>query len=305
MSLRIVNLMRILVTIPHYFSAETTGSADGRAHGSISADAAPRIAALASSLGAMRTLFDREQRIINLVDKTTRFVNEPTTAAFDVVICTTGGRHLLDQLPAAEFEHTPTSAEPMLLGFECHRILRDRLGDYDYYVYLEDDLVIRDPWMFLKLRWFTNQVGDDALLQPNRYEVAPYGLVKKVYLDGDVLEELVLPFQDRTDRPVVISDILGTRVLFERPLNPHSGCFFLSAAQMTRWVKRPEFLDRDTRFVGPLESAASLGIMRAFQVYKPAPVNAAFLEIEHYGTGFISQLRRRDPIPDLEPRTEE
>ena len=40
-----------------------------------------------------------------------------------------------------------------------------------------------------------------------------------------------------------------------------------------------------------LQEAA--GIMRTFRVYKPAVENANFLEIEHYGTGFISQLRLR------------
>jgi hypothetical protein len=41
---------------------------------------------------------------------------------------------------------------------------------------------------------------------------------------------------------------------------------------------RLDFFDRDTSFIGPLESAATLGIMRAFRIYKPAPEHAAFLE---------------------------
>jgi hypothetical protein len=60
---------------------------------------------------------------------------------------------------------------------------------------------------------------------------------------------------------------------------------------MAYWAAQPHFLDRDTGFIGPLESAATLGIMRTFRVYKPAVENASFLEIEHHGTAFISQLR--------------
>jgi hypothetical protein len=86
---------------------------------------------------------------------------------------------------------------------------------------------------------------------------------------------------------------LGIPIRFCRPANPHSGCFFLNAAQMSRWAARPDFLDRDTSFIGPLESAATLGIMRTFRVYKPTVENANFLEIEHHGTGFIGQLRLR------------
>jgi hypothetical protein len=62
---------------------------------------------------------------------------------------------------------------------------------------------------------------------------------------------------------------------------------------MAHWAAQPYFLDRDTGFIGPLESAATLGIMRTFRVYKPANENANFLEIEHYGNGYISQLSLR------------
>jgi hypothetical protein len=66
---------------------------------------------------------------------------------------------------------------------------------------------------------------------------------------------------------------------------------------MEAWARRPDFLDRDIGFVGPLESAATLGIMRAFRIYKAAPESAGFLEIEHHGTSYIVQLRRRgDPV---------
>ena len=53
-------------------------------------------------------------------------------------------------------------------------MLRDRLlaGDGDYFCYLEDDLILGDPWLFRKLAWFTREFGDDCLLQPNRYEPA-------------------------------------------------------------------------------------------------------------------------------------
>jgi hypothetical protein len=279
--------MRVLVTIPHYFCPE------GGDHGSVRAADGPRVEALATCLAALREVFDPGQRVIQLTDKTTKHVNQHLVADIDIVICTTRGRHLLDRLPFGEFQHRATDAEPLLLGFECQAVLRERVGEYDYYVYLEDDLVVRDPWLFLKLGWFTEQVGDEALLQPNRYEVSPVGLVHKVYLDGEIDEEVVRPFQDHRDRPAVLTDVLGARVVFRRPSNPHSGCYFLNAAQMRAWAARPDFLDRDTGFVGPLESAATLGIMRTFRVYKPAPENAAFLEIQHYGNSFLGQLRRR------------
>ena len=41
---------------------------------------------------------------------------------------------------------------------------------------------------------------------------------------------------------------------------------------------------------GPLESAATLGIMRHFRVYKPARENAAFLEIEHLDRRYLGRV---------------
>ena len=68
--------------------------------------------------------------------------------------------------------------------------------------------------------------------------------------------------------------------------------FFLNARQMRHWVEQPYFLDRDWSFIGPLESAASLGIQRAFKVYKPALANADFLEIQHFGHAYLDMIGR-------------
>lgn len=62
---------------------------------------------------------------------------------------------------------------------------------------------------------------------------------------------------------------------------------FSSQKQMEHWVNQPYFLDMDASFISPLESSASLGIMKAFRVYKPSPQNANFLEIQHFGDQFL------------------
>ena len=43
----------------------------------------------------------------------------------------------------------------------------------------------------------------------------------------------------------------------------------------------PEFGRYTDTFNGPLESAATLPVLRSFAVYKPARENASFLEIRH------------------------
>ncbi len=285
--------MRLLFAIPHFFDPAPAE----RRHGSLGGDPRPRIQSLANSLAGLRQQFGRPQAVIDIGRMTTTPANYATAVTLDVIICTTGPRHLLDQLPLGPgyFGHHSTDADPKLLGFECHAILRDRLGAYDYYCFLEDDLRIRDPWLFVKLRWFNRQFGDEALLMPNRYELARDRIVHKAYVDGPLRPDVTARFQDVADKPTLEAEPFGQRVVFRRPLNPHSGAFFLNARQMEMWAAKPCFLDRDTSFVGPLESAATLGVMKTFRIYKPAPETGAFLEVEHPGTRFLSRIRLPGP----------
>jgi hypothetical protein len=290
--------MQILVAIPHYYAEPGTASPDGRWHGSVGQAAQARVEALSACIQALHQLYGPAQHLIDQATRVARPANNQLAGRVDVVVCTTGAHHLLGRLglPDGSYTHHPRGCPPKLLGFECHAVLRDRLGAYDYYVYLEDDLIARDPWLFVKLGWFTAQLGDDVLLQPNRYEVGPLGLVHKAYIDGDLDAAVTAPFQDVTVSPIVTGRLLGITVTFYRAKNPHAGCFFLNGRQMEAWARRPDFLDHDTAFIGPLESAATLGIMRAFRVYKAGAERASFLEIEHAGTSFLGQLRRRgDP----------
>jgi hypothetical protein len=284
--------MRILVAIPHYFHPTSGKAGDGREHGSVARDPQPRVEALSSCLNGLHQLYGRSQGVLEHEQKIARRITPHHGNDLDIVICTTGDCHLLNALPAPLplFQHRPTQIDPLFLGFECHAVLRDRLGSYDFYCYLEDDIVLIDPWLFHKLRWFTGSLGNNKLLQPNRYEAGPHPLLHKVYLDGDLAERVTALWQNVQDQGTLAADVLGVRVLFQRPLNPHTGCFFLNAEQMGHWARQPYFLDRDTRFIGPLESAATLGILRAFTVYKPALENADFLEVRHFGTAYLRMI---------------
>lgn len=285
--------MRILVAIPHYFDAGTGPAADGRLHGSVAPDPAPRVEAISGCISSIRQQFDPTQSIIEIARKITRTVNAPLAARVDVIVCTTRGKHLLDSvdLDPGSYEHIATNADPQFLGLVARAVLRERIGLYDYYCYLEDDLSIRDPYFFAKLAWFNDQFGDDRLLQPNRYELARKGIVRKVYVDGDLADHVIARFADVNDDPTVQGSFLGRSLTFTRAKNPHSGGFFLNSRQMGTLAARPDLLDRDASFIGPLESVATLGILRAFKVYKPGLDDAAFLEIEHFGTAFARLIR--------------
>ncbi len=290
--------MRLLFAIAHFYNPQGSGR-----YGSERANPQPRLQALTSAIASIHQIYSASQCMLDIRQRLTVAANQPFLNTIDIIVCTTRGLHLLDQLPLPPhfYHHAPTQCEPMLLGFQCQAMLRDNLGSYDYYCFLEDDLILSDPWFFLKLVWFNRITGDRNLLQPNRYEISPEGLFRKAYIDGDIRPQATQRFQNIQEHPQLTGKVMECPVVLHRPLNPHSGCYFLNAAQMDYWSNQPYFLDQDTSFIGPLESAATLGIMKTFRVYKPAPQNANFLEIQHFGTNYLSLIGKEIKVPDPTP----
>ena len=294
--------MRLLFAIAHFYNPQGSGR-----HASQRRDPQPRLQALTSAISALQQTYSASQCAIDIGQKMAVPANQQCWNHIDITICTTGNFHLLDRLPIPKdsYIHHSTTCEPMLLGFECQAFLRDNLGRYDYYCFLEDDLILSDPWFFIKLIWFNRITGDRNLLQPNRYESSINGQVRKAYIDGDLKPHVTQKFQNVQEHPQLTGKVMECPVVLQRALNPHSGCYFLNGSQMDYWVNQPYFLDRDTSFVGPLESAATLGIMKTFRIYKPAPQNASFLEIQHFGTSFLSLIGKQIKVSNQADKSAE
>ena len=278
--------MRVLFTIAHFFNRDGSGD-----HGSLKSEPKSRIEALSKQIAALHQLFGKFQYSIDYVHSRAVPVNQEIENNLKIVICTTQGYHLLDRLSLSSnlWTHHPTNVESMLLGFECQKVLREKLGRYDYYCFLEDDLIIHDPYLFIKLKWFSQEISE--LLQPNRYEIyIADSLVRKIYIDGRFSSRFTAKYQNIREHFQIQGRVMGSPVTFYRATNPHSGCYFLNISQMAYWSNSLHFLDRDTSFVGPLESAATLGIMRTFRIYKPAPQNMNFLEIQHFNQAWSEKI---------------
>lgn len=285
--------MRVLVAIPHYYNDKGGGH-----YGSLSSDPAPRLAALGGTILGLHHSLSAAQGMLDGTRRRIVATNPAIAKQVDVVVCTTGEQHLVDRMSGIShlFRHHPTSAAPMLLGFECHDVLRRGLGDYDHYIYLEDDIQLADPYFLRKLEWFSSVFGDDVLLQPNRYEFHPQQPLVKLYIDGNLADpSMSAPLQRAGEPSLLGSEFLADKLVFSQVNNPHSGCFFLNRRQMARWTDAPHFLDRDTSFAGPLESAATLGVAKTFRIYKPARENAAFLEVRHQGNRYLGVRVKLDP----------
>jgi hypothetical protein len=276
--------LRVLITIPHYYKQDKTVS-----YGSSRTTRTERIESVSNCIISLQQHFSRAQYNINYLEETVERANTSNIVDLDILVCTTGNEHLIDgiDLPTGCFTHIPTTSEPMMLGFECRDVLKSCLKRYDYYCFMEDDLIMTDPYFFQKLKHFSETTDIMNVLQPNRFEVSNTNqVVKKCYIDGDAFTPQISTFY-RIDGPEHLVNFIGTQVTLRQPLNPHSGCYFLNAEQFEYWTQQPHYNDKDISFVGPLESAATLGLMKTFNVYKAPLEYASYLEIEHSGSNYL------------------
>lgn len=284
-------VQRILFVIIHYFNPDGDGSL-----GSLRNDPARRASALGKSITALHDLFN--YRTVTVDFRTTLIPRPANTSLLydiDVTVLTTQDKTVFAHLDIDSnlFSAQSTTLEPTMLGFGAPEVFQTHMDEYDWFVYLEDDIILHDPFFFCKLAHFQKKFGTHALLQPNRYEVTERDRRGKVYIDGDLVPDQVACYRNLSRQPEFTLSMQHYELELQFCLapNPHSGCYFLSRAQLALWMQKPWFLDRDTGFVRSFESAASLGILKTFDVYKPDAECAAFLEVQHAGEDYLAQIR--------------
>lgn len=281
--------MRILIAIVHHWNPH----GDGR-HASLRRNPEPRRLALQAQLLSLRRMSTR-QGIFDFSDKTVLNANQAIRHCFDLRVVTDGENTVLDLLekPYREMvtEEVRKPESPKHLGFEAQKLLAENQDQgFDLLVYLEDDLLVLDAYFFQKIAWFSLQAGPQSLLLPHRVEM-PNHLhnVDRLFIDGSIPKEelqFLIP-----DPPSPLSINLGVEeIFFQSPLNPHAGCFALTPIQMKLWSQNACWQDGDCSYISPLESAATLGLVKMFTLYKPAVACASWLEIQHWGTSFHSLI---------------
>jgi hypothetical protein len=279
--------MRTLIAMPHFFDGGTP-PAHNRSR---NADArAERLRALTAAIAGLHQAFGAKTYGLDHADRKAWQMAQPAPHALDIIICTSRDHHLLGELAALSslFRHHPTEAPGPTLGFECHKVLREAAGDYDYYGYVEDDIVIIDPLFFRKRALFDRHFGPHAVLQPNRFEVSPTGPSQKLYVDYRINPRVTSAYQNIADIRRLDLAFLDETIGFERTPYPSAGCFFLNAEQLGIWTSSPNFLDGDVSYMSPLDSAVTLSVMKTFRIYKPVLDQAWFLEVLHASPRWIS-----------------
>ena len=286
--------MRLLFAVVHYYK-----SGNGR-HGSLAADPRPRIDALRGLILQLHRLFGQPAGLLNHLQRRVDGVDDGG-GSLDLRVCVSGDCHVLDQLNDCEGLYRQEAChpeDPRLLGFEAQRVLLQAFkaaesdGEpFDYIAYLEDDIQLTDADFFLKLRSFNKAFGDQYLLMPNRIETMErQGQLRRFYIDGDYNPAASETYRRSVDQRLCLSH-LGEMVRFEQPSNLHAGCFFLNREQARIYAISGHAAEVDTSFHGPLESAATLGMLKTFQLMKPAPDNGRFLTVEHGGRNFMGLVQ--------------
>jgi hypothetical protein len=277
--------MRVLLALVHYFKAE-----EGSTHSSTDAHRrSQRAAVLRSVIDGWRGIFG-PTTTLNIEHK--RFERiRGSVDGLDIAVITNGTDHLLDEehAKARGVRHVKVTVDnPRMLGFGAHRVFAEARNAYDLFCYSEDDLRVADPGFIGKILAFQDAFGWQRLLMPNRFEWNPAGPTLKTWIDGDLRPGAISRWVDALpDAPFLQQPQPGRPPLvFRRAANPHTGFFALTAQQLAHWSRQPHFLDLDCGFISPLESAATLAMMKTFPIYKAFGPDAGHFEIEHLDTRF-------------------
>jgi len=282
-------LNRYLFVIPHYYTHVPDSDL-----GSQSEPRDERAKIVARTITAIHETFGRSMSVFPGY----RSPDAPGHV-IDVVLVTTRTDHLVAEIgeSAQLVHHLVVDEAPMDLGFAAHRVLADAVGTYDRYGYLEDDLVVHDPLFFAKQEWFTATFGAASYLAPTRYE-ASGGL--KVHPDGPLPDSATANLRQPPGPDRLEGDWFGLHLGFERPSNPHSGCFFVEDTGLERLCAHPRFGVSHASIERTLETAASGPIAETFCVYKASPLCSDFLEVEHQGSRYLGQWGTPEPVHVVE-----
>lgn len=275
------NVMRVLLVMPHYYRAVT----DNARHGSSNASKRDlRLKSFEESLGSLWVNWISTPIYVVINEK--RFEFGGRRVSIDLAIVSNREFNLLDSqsvLPRADYNVVYPSCDPKHLGFECHKIMADNKDNYDLFGYIEDDIVIDDPYFFEKIVWLngllenkSSGVNEKVLLHPVRYELLDSG---RFGVGGAIYEHRLYKKPDNVPR--LGFDNYGRQLFFEMTDHAISGCFFVNKRQLNKLIGKENFGRLDSVWMTELDTAVGYAVMKNFQLFRPAAENLDFLRVRH------------------------
>jgi len=195
-----------------------------------------------------------------------------------IIINTLPNRNVITFLPSYIKEKITVRdakvEDSMFAEYYAQDLLIENKNKFDWFLFIEDDLVIMDSYFLEKIAFFNDHFQVNDILIPNRYEMCD-GV--KHYID--------IVF-DSSNNPVFAWNILSTidvgGVKFSECANPHGGMYCLNREQLQKWVESGRHWHNKVLSHGPLEWAATFCLFECFNLYKPHSENMHFLEVLHY-----------------------
>ncbi len=285
--------LQVRVVMPHYFRERPEGNGYG------SSRRGQRLArglALGRALSGLIALQRSERDLVLNIDRRWLDPTPPAQMAgrmlpplrLELNVFTHDGQALEEILALFGGQlrlHAVELEDPRTLALAARDFLIQADPPADLNLYLEDDLVINDPLFLDKQLWFLERCSHQAVLMPHRQETIPGRDGKRLLVDGPLRDAFIGRFT--RPQPAIARGRFwtGEEVSFDRTANPHSGLFCLSRPQLERL--RATTLPTEG-FIGPLETAATLTVLRHFSVMKPSLADRHFLRVEHGHPSFTS-----------------
>jgi hypothetical protein len=165
-------MSRVLACVPHFFRKTATDS--GMAHGSNRDSLEIRVEQLSYCLRNLAAILAPVRFLMGSPGQVAHEKVEalPQLIEGDIVVVTAPENNLLDEVSFVGFSQARLWAgPPRQLGYQCRRVFARHVGQYDFYLFIEDDTAILDPAFFRKVAAFYRAHGDEYVLQPNRFEI--------------------------------------------------------------------------------------------------------------------------------------
>lgn len=277
--------MKIKICIPHYFATKFDKefySSHGWTHGSLDGKVEKRVTAFDKCLWSLVHI--GSQNNDGLLDIRTNITNKIQKEIKKHDICifiVTDGENICEKILDKYQNHVNVKKvninDSMNLVFETREELLNG-ENYDLYFYCEDDIGIFDKKFFNKIKWFAEETNQKGVLMPHRFENLYSPEIEKIYIDGPIDQNMLTKFMTPKSNSLNLQ-YKETTILFDSPMNPHSGTFCLTKQQRDYIINRG--IKRRNDFVSSLESVCTLTAMEFFDIYKTNFKYRKFLEVEH------------------------
>lgn len=286
----------IRAVVPHFHREGSTAGGYG------SERAGQRLARSCALMGCLNGLLNLRHESRNYmldVAKARSFETVPSELAqqwpettVEVHVFTTGDHCLGDVLELMGrriIVHELEIENPRYLPHAARDFLIQNPQPANLNLYFEDDLIIHDPFFAMKMLWMAEQSVHQAVLLPHRYELtASSGVHPRFYVDGPAAPEVGMEAWHQPVKNAAKGSFRGQSVSFDRPENPHAGCFGLSAVQVAKLANQQL---PNLGYIGPLETVATYTVGKYFQILKTSETYLDFFALQHAHPSFLRYLR--------------